>query len=93
MKFEWDAIKASRNYAKHGVAFDEALSAFADSLSITYADPGHSVDEERFLLLGLSAHGQVLVVSHVYRAECVRIISARKATPRERRFYESKASH
>ncbi len=93
MKFEWDAARAPRNQAKHGLAFEEAMSAFADSLSITYADPGHSVDEERFLRLGLSAHGHVLVVSHVYRADCVRIIGARKATPRERRFYESKASH
>jgi uncharacterized DUF497 family protein len=93
MKFEWDTAKASKNQAKHGISFDEALSAFADSLSITYSDPGHSVDEERFLLLGLSVQGHVLVVSHVYRANCVRIISARKATPRERRYYESKANH
>ena len=93
MKFQWDATKASRNQAKHGIAFEEALSAFADPLSITYPDPGHSFDEERFLLLGLSAQSHVLVVSHVYRADCVRVISARKATPRERRFYESKATH
>ena len=93
MKFQWDAGKASKNEGKHGIAFQEALSAFADPLSITYPDPMHSFDEDRYLLLGISAENHVLVVSHVYRADCVQIISARKATPRERKFYESKASH
>jgi len=93
MKFQWDGAKAARNRTKHGVPFEEALSAFADPLSITYPDPKHASEEDRFLLIGISASGQVLIISHVYRADCVRIISARKATPRERRFYESRANH
>jgi uncharacterized DUF497 family protein len=93
MKFQWDRVKASINQTKHGVSFNDAMSVFADPLSFTYPDPKHSSDEERFLIIGLSGAGQVLVVSHVFRADCVRIISARKATRKERAFYESEASH
>lgn len=93
MKFQWDPVKASTNQTRHGKSCEDVLSAFADPLSITYPDPKRSSDEDRFLLIGLSVQDQVLVVSHVFRADCVRIISARKATPKERRFYESQANH
>jgi uncharacterized protein len=85
--FEWDESKARRNLQKHGVSFEEAVTVFADWRSTTIADPDHSVGELRFLILGTSAEGQVLVVSHTERGENIRIISARPATARERRKY------
>lgn len=88
VEFEWDPSKAARNLRKHGVSFVEAASAFADPLSLTIDDPDHSVDEERFLLLGASYRGRLLVVAHTVRRETLRIISARKATRRERIGYE-----
>jgi len=88
LSFEWDADKASGNLAKHGVSFAEASTVFADPLSRTIPDPLHSDDEERFIIVGESAAGHTLVVVHTHRGESVRIISARKATPRERKDYE-----
>ena len=85
--FEWDADKASRNLRKHGISFEEALTAFADSLSMTVPDPD-SEAEERFLLLGLSLRARLLVVVHAERSDNIRIISARPATRQERRRYE-----
>ncbi len=88
MDFEWNPQKAEINSKKHGVSFEEASSVFGDTLSVTYPDPKHSINEERFIMIGLSDRQRVLVISHMYRGETVRIISARPATKRERRFYE-----
>jgi hypothetical protein len=88
LSFEWDEGKASANLAKHGVSFSEASTVFADPLSRTIPDPLHSDDEGRFIIVGESAAGRALVVVHTHRGESVRIISARKATPRERKDYE-----
>ena len=85
MKFEWDPPKAMANLRKHGVSFDEAMTVFADEESITIPDPDHSEGEERFLVVGSSSRGRVLVVSHAERGENIRIISARRADARERR--------
>lgn len=88
MKFEWDPQKADRNLKKHGVSFQEAASVFGDALSITYYDPDHSAKEHRFITVGLSWSGRVLIVAHTDRGGNVRIISARKTTRREKRYYE-----
>jgi uncharacterized protein len=86
--FEWDSKKADSNYSKHGVSFSEAMTVFGDPLAATGFDPAHSQEEDRFLTLGLSADGRLLVVSHTNREEIVRIISARQATRRESKDYE-----
>jgi uncharacterized DUF497 family protein len=88
MRFEWDREKASRNLRKHRVSFDEAVTVFYDPLSATFDDPEHSVDERRFITVGYSARGRLLVVSHSERDEVLRIISARLATRRERKRHE-----
>ena len=90
MRFVWDREKASANEVKHGVSFAEAATAFGDPLSITIADPEHSQDEARFVLLGWSYMGRLLVVVHTERDDQIRIISARLATGRERRSYEER---
>jgi uncharacterized DUF497 family protein len=89
MNFEWDPEKARRNLAKHGLSFEEAATAFGDPLSITKFDPDHSEDEDRFVLLGASHAGRLVVVSHTHRGERIRLISARLASKRERRTYAS----
>lgn len=86
--FEWDAAKARRNLREHGVSFDEASTVFGDPLAILKADPDHSLEEERFLVLGMSVNQRMLVVSHAERSPRTRLISARLATPSERRQYE-----
>ena len=88
MDFEWNLQKAKINIQKHGVAFDEASTVFGDTLSITFPDVDHSIQEERYLIVGLSNKNRILVISHVYRNEIIRIISARQATKREQKFYE-----
>jgi len=88
MEFEWDPDKAALNLEKHGVSFEEAATAFGDPLSLTISDPDHSDDEERFILLGETYLGRLIVVVHTERQERIRIISARPATGRERRAYE-----
>ena len=88
LRFEWDAAKARANLRKHRVSFEEASSAFADPLSLTIPDPDHSAGEERFLLLGRSATGQLLVIAHVERDDDIRLISARRATRGERHVYQ-----
>jgi len=90
--FEWDEKKAKSNLLKHGVSFEEASTAFADDLSITIEDPLHSDDEDRFILIGLSKFFNILVVVHVERADVLRIISARKASKKEQKFYEENIS-
>jgi uncharacterized DUF497 family protein len=89
MKFEWDATKASSNAKKHKVSFDEAKSVFYDEFAVQFFDDPHSSDEDRFLLLGMSAHARLLLVCHCERAngDVIRIISARKATAHESRHY------
>jgi len=88
MEFEWDDKKARRNLAKHGVSFHEAGTIFGDPLAITFADPDHSVGEERFLTFGSSLDGRLLAVIHTVSESTIRIISARLATRRERKIYE-----
>jgi len=88
MDFEWDEDKAAGNLKKHKVSFTEAATVFGDPLSITFPDPDHSVDEDRFITIGTSDRDRVLVVSHTDRDDRIRIISARKATRRERKVYE-----
>jgi uncharacterized DUF497 family protein len=89
VEFEWDGSKARSNLKKHGVSFEEALTAFYDPLSVVIPDPNHSQGERRFLLLGLSLRNRLLVVSHTERGDGLRLISARIATPHERKQYES----
>lgn len=88
LEFTWDREKAAANLAKHGVAFEEASTAFGDPLSVTVHDPDHSDDETRFVLVGQSFRGKLLVVVHSERGGSIRMISAREATRRERRDYE-----
>ena len=88
LSFEWDGEKARSNERKHGVSFDEAATAFGDPLSVTIPDPDHSEDEDRFILMGSTYLGRVLVVVHTDRGDNIRIISARRATRMERRQYE-----
>jgi len=85
---EWDNRKAAANRRKHGVSFEEAVSALEDPLAVTYRDPDHSEQELRFLTFGVSSTGRILVVAHTEREEAIRLISARPATRRERRAYE-----
>src|SRR2546421_13094011 len=85
--FEWDPEKARRNIEKHGVTFEEASTVFGDPLSLTIADPLHSEDEERFVLIGESIRRRILVVVHTEHEGTIRIIGARVATGRERRSY------
>ncbi len=87
-EFEWDPEKARLNLERHGVSFEEAASVFFDPLSLTIADPIHSVDENRFVIIGHSLMQRVLVVVHADRSDKIRIISARQATSAERRNYE-----
>ena len=89
MQFEWDRQKALKNNKKHEVSFDEAVTIFYDPLSSTFNDPDHSVDEQRLITIGYSSHGRLLVVSHAERGKVIRIISARKATARERMKHEN----
>jgi len=86
--FEWDEKKAKRNIRKHKVSFEEATTVFADPLSLTIPDPLHSEEEDRFVTMGMSIKGRLLVVVHTERGDAIRIISARLATPWERRAYE-----
>ena len=85
MKFEWDPHKADSNRLKHGVSFQEAASALGDPLSITYHDPDHSATEHRFITVGMSQSGQVLMVAYTDRGDNIRIISARRTTRQERK--------
>ena len=88
LDFEWDETKASSNRAKHGIDFDEAVTVFTDALAITIADPSHSREEARFIDVGLSVRGRLLVVVYTERGDNIRVISCRKATSAERKEYE-----
>lgn len=88
MRFDWDKNKAERNLAKHKISFEEAATVFGDLLSDTFDDPGHSVEERRFLIIGHSEKGRLLFISHTDDGETIRIISAREPTRAERESYE-----
>jgi uncharacterized DUF497 family protein len=93
LRFVWDQRKARENERKHGIGFDEAQTVFLDDNALLIADPDHSEDEDRFLLLGLSARLRVLVVCHCYREkdDVIRLISARKADRQERQQYRRRS--
>jgi uncharacterized DUF497 family protein len=88
VRFDWDAVKAAENLARHGVSFEEAATALEDPLSATGPDPDHSIDEERFIAFGISCFGRLLAVAYTEREDTIRIISARRVTRSERRIYE-----
>ena len=88
LTFEWDESKAQANKEKHGVSFEEAKTVFNDPFSITIHDPDHSEGEDRYLDVGLSATGRILVVSYTERRDSIRIINSREATRTEQRNYE-----
>jgi len=88
LTFEWDPHKARTNLVKHGIAFEEAATIFGDPSSLTIPDPEHSLAEERYVTIGKAFAGKLLVVVHTDRGDNIRIISARAASRRERKFYE-----
>lgn len=88
MEFAWDIKKAARNLRKHGVSFNEAASVFGDVFSIAVPDPDHSLEEERFILVGLSQVGRLLIIAYSEQSQRVRLISARELTSHERKAYE-----
>lgn len=88
LTFEWDSRKARSNLAKHGVGFEEACTVFGDPLSLTISDPEHSRTEERHVTMGTALTGKLIVVVHTERGDNIRVISARRASRRERRSYE-----
>ena len=91
MEFEWDPNKEKINIAKHGVSFAEAMTIFGDPFELTIADPDHSEAEFRFISIGLSSAGRLLVVGYTERNERIRLITARPVNPRERKQYEAGA--
>jgi hypothetical protein len=88
MEFKWDEKKAAANLADHGISFDEAKTVFDDPLFVDFYDPDHSYDEHRYLIVGESRQGRLLIVSYTERGESVRLISAREVTLSERKAYE-----
>ena len=91
INFEWDTSKAESNIRKHGVSFDEASTVFSDPFELTISDPDHSHGEYRYLNIGRSAGDRLLVVSYTERhPNAIRIISARVASKRERKIYDSR---
>jgi len=89
LTFEWDSQKAKRNIEKHGISFEEASTVFGDPFSITIDDPLHSIKESRMVQIGISHKNRPLVVIYTERGDNIRIISARRATKKERNNYES----
>ena len=89
--FEWDPNKARENLETHGISFDEASTAFRDTLSLAIYDPLHSKEEDRFVLIGSSHRNRLLVIVHTDRGDRIRLISARKASQKEREQYEENA--
>lgn len=86
--FEWDPRKATANHAKHGTTFEEAVTVFTNPLARIFDDPGHSKRERREIIVGESIKRRLVLVCFVERGDCIRIVSARKATRRERKDYE-----
>jgi len=90
MRFKWNESKAARNVSKHRVSFEEAKTIFDDPLYVDFYDPDHSDDEERYLIVGESNQGRLLIVSYTERGDAIRIISAREVTRIEREVYEER---
>lgn len=88
MQFDWDKNKAKRNLSKHEVSFEEAKTVFDDPLYVDFYDPEHSEDEDRYLLVGQSNRGRLLIISYTERDNLIRLISAREVTKTERETYE-----
>jgi len=88
MEFQWDPNKAEKNIRRHQASSAEAATVFGNPLSMTFYDPDHSIDEDRYITVGLSRLGKLLVISHVDQGTRIRIISVQRATRREREFYE-----
>ena len=88
-RFEWDDQKAASNVLKHGVSFDEAVSVFGDAMALTFSDTEHAEVEERSRTYGVSSKERLLVVIHTERRNCIRIVSARKATKYEKDIYKN----
>ncbi len=88
MDYSWDEEKAASNLEKHGVTFQEAASVFDDPLFVDFYDPDHSIDEHRYLIVGRSNAGRLLIISYTERDEVVRLITARELTATERKAYE-----
>jgi len=88
MEFEWDSKKATANIQKHDITFQEAATVFGDPLAITFEDPDHSTEENRYITFGLSLQKRLIVVSHTEREDRTRIISARLMDRKERKIYE-----
>ena len=93
VEFEWDQDKAASNKKKHGVSFEEPATVFADPLAVIFDDEVHSEEEQREIIIGHSAENRLVLVSFPERGEAIRIISARRATKRERRDYEENQHH
>ena len=88
MNVEWDDEKAKANQEKHGVSFEEAQTVFDDPLYVDFYDPDHSYDEHRYIIIGQSEQGRLLLVSYTERGDDIRLISSREVTPAERKDYE-----
>jgi uncharacterized DUF497 family protein len=88
MQFEWDEDKAKKNLLKHQVSFNEAKTVFDDPFYIDFYDPDHSMDEDRYLIVGQSNRERILIVSYTERTNSIRLISAREVTRQERKVYE-----
>ncbi len=88
MNFEWDEVKAAANLEKHGVSFEEAKTVFDDPLYVDFYDPDHSYDEHRYIIIGQSGQGRLMIVSYAERGGTLRLISSREVTPAERKAYE-----
>lgn len=90
IKFEWDENKNEINKKKHGLSFEEAREVFGDENAILFDDPDHSLDEDRFLIIGTVKSSKICIVNHCYRDNdnVIRLISARQATKNEKRIYE-----
>jgi uncharacterized DUF497 family protein len=88
VEFEWDDDKAAVNLADHQVSFEEAKTVFNDPLYVDFYDPDHSYDEQRYLIVGESRQGRLLIVSYTERGDSVRLISAREVTASESKAYE-----
>lgn len=88
MAFDWDKKKAAENFVKHSVSFEEAETVFDDPLYVDFYDPDHSLGEHRFIIIGESAQGRLLMVSYTERGDLIRLISSRELTPTERKKYE-----
>lgn len=88
MQFEWNEKKAASNLSKHRVSFEEAKTIFDDPLYVDFYDPDHSEDEERYIIVGESNRGRLLIVSYTERGDSIRLISAREVTITEREAYE-----